>query len=152
MSSNKKGERFEELIRQIEEITLPSGFEITPRKCIYDQGVQLAEFDIDIQGIINGVVFKWLIECRDRPSEGPAPSSWIEQLVGRRQLFGYSKVTAVSTTGFSKGASQLAQIGNVELKEASEVTYEEVKNWIRFSTVTLMIPIGSIFEYTLIIP
>jgi len=146
MSSSKKGERFENFVRQIEETTLPSGFVITPRKCIYNEGVQLAEFDIDIEGIVNGTKFKWLIECRDRPSEGPAPVGWIEQLVGRKFIHKYSKVTAVSTTGFSAGAAQIAQKGNVELKKTREVTYEEVKSWMRSSTLTLMDPIGTLLE------
>jgi hypothetical protein len=149
MTSTKKGARFEELIKQIEEITLPNNFEITSRKCIYDEGIQLAEFDIDILGNINGVEFKWLIECRDRPSEGPAPTAWIEQLIGRKQLYRYSTVTAVSTTGFSQGAERVAKRGNIDLRRTFEVTFKEVCNWIHFSTITLVRPIGVLLESTI---
>jgi len=148
MTSAKKGARFEELIKQIEEITLPNNFEITSRKRIYDEGIQLAEFDIDILGNINGVEFKWLIECRDRPSEGPAPTAWIEQLIGRKQVYGCSIVTAVSTTGFSTGAEKVAKKGNIDLRKTFEVTFKEVCNWIHFSTITLIRPIGVLLEST----
>lgn len=73
MSSSKKGEHFEEIIKQIEEIKLPKNFKIKARERIYEDGFQLAEFDIDIQGEIDSAPVKWLFECRDRPSEKKAP-------------------------------------------------------------------------------
>lgn len=146
MSSSKNGDRFEEIIKQIEEIKLPKNFKIKARERIYEDGFQLAEFDIDIQGEIDGAPVKWLFECRDRPSERKSPTAWIEQLIGRKQLYNYSKVTAVSTTGFSEGAKIVAKKGSIGLRESSQITYEAVKNWINFSTVTIMSPVGKLIE------
>lgn len=75
-----------------------------------------------------------------------APTAWIEQLIGRKHLYNYSKVTAVSTTGFSEGAKIVAKKGNIGLHESSQITFEEVKSWIHFSTVTIMTPIGKLIE------
>ena len=57
-----------------------------------------------------------LLECRDRPSRGPAPKSWIEQLIGRREVHGFHKVWAVSTTGFSSPAKKTALTHDIGLK------------------------------------
>lgn len=146
MSSSKKGEHFEEIIKQIEEIKLPKNFKIKARERIYEDGFQLAEFDIDIQGEIDGAPVKWLFECRDRPSEKKSPTAWIEQLIGRKHLYNYSEVTAVSTTGFSEGAKIVAKKGSIGLRESSQITFEAVKSWINFSTVTIMTPIGKLIE------
>ena len=78
---------------------MPEGIRVTTNDKIYnDEGIQIAEFDIEVRGKLGSMDFSWLIECRDRPSSGPAPGSWIEQLLGRRTRFGFNKVTAVSTT------------------------------------------------------
>ena len=82
------GEDLEKLVKLVEEILLPKGFTVTPRKRVFDEdGNQMAELDLLISGNLSTTQIDWLIECRDRPSEGAAPVSWIEQLVGRRDRF-----------------------------------------------------------------
>ena len=96
MASN--GRHLESLVAYIESRLLPaSGFEVTTNEKVYENGVQVAEFDIQIRGTIGSASMSWLIECRDRKSDGPAGVDWIEQLVGRRSRFGFNIVTAVST-------------------------------------------------------
>src|SRR5882757_5065123 len=104
------GRDLEDLVALIERFHLPAGLEVTTNAHIYDEhGVQIAEFDIQVKGKVGTTDIAWLVECRDRPSEGPAPGSWIEQLIGRRARFKYDKVTAVSTTGFSVSAKDAAR-------------------------------------------
>lgn len=111
------GEDLEALVRAIEERLLPAGFKVEPRKRIYlEGGKQLAEFDIHITGVLGSSSIKWDIECRDRPSDGPAEGEWIEQLIGRRQAHGFDKVFAVSTTGFSPGAREIAARSGIVLR------------------------------------
>src|SRR6187402_987528 len=116
MSSD--GRRLESLVAFVEKALLPTGFSVTMNERIYDDiGTQIAEFDVQARGKIGTTDFAWLIECRDRPKSGPAPTSWIEQLVGRRDRFNFNKVTAVSTTGFAAGAKEYAILKGIELRE-----------------------------------
>src|SRR2546430_11897142 len=112
------GRDLEDLVALIEKLHLPPDLEVTTNEHIYDEhGIQIAEFDIQVKGKVGTTDIAWLIECRDRPSEGPAPGSWIEQLIGRRDRFVFNKVTAVSTTGFAGGALKLARDKGIELRE-----------------------------------
>lgn len=126
-----KGKKLESLVKAVEEIFLPAGFQVTQRRKVYNKkGTQLAEFDLDIRGMVGSKEYGWLIECRDRPSGGPAPSSWIEQLVGRRGRFSFDKVTAVSTTGLSVSATEYATREGIELKTVESITVQETLNWL----------------------
>jgi hypothetical protein len=130
------GKQLEALVNFIESILLPEGFEVEPRERVLDnEGRQIAEFDVIIRGKVGSTDFMWLIECRDRPSTGPAPGSWIEQLVGRRDRFSINKVTAVSTTGFAPGAKEYAESRGIELREVRTVTPSDFK-WIECGEMT----------------
>jgi hypothetical protein len=98
-----------------------------------ERGVQVAEFDILISGAVEDRQMSWLIECRDRPSKGSAPAKWIEQLAGRRSRFGFERVMAVSSTGFSAGAVEAARELHIDLRVLGELTAEEVMGWLPFN-------------------
>lgn len=124
------GKLLEVFVAQIEKILLPQGIAVTPNEKVYDdEGVQIAEFDIEIDGKIGSTRLKWLIECRDRPSQGPTPGSWIEQLVGRRERFSFNKVIAVSTTGFAAGAKEYADRAGIEVRTVTEADVNQIKDW-----------------------
>lgn len=117
------GEDLERLVRTIEQYLLPTNFKVEQRKRVYlDNGKQLAEFDIHISGDLGSSSIKWDIECRDRPSDGPAEGEWIEQLIGRRQVHKFDKIIAVSTTGFSAGARELAARTGVVLRTVTDIS------------------------------
>ena len=121
------GKALEKIVADLETLTLGKGFTVTPNDKVFDEdGNQIAEFDIKIEGKDGSTFFRWLIECRDRPSKGPAPSSWIQQLSGRRELFDFDKVIAVSTTGFSPGARKSARKLRVTLREVTSL--EEISS------------------------
>lgn len=125
------GKRLEGLVAFVEETLLPAGFDVQTNERIFnDDGVQIAEFDVEIRGKVGTTTIAWLIECRDRPGSGAAPVSWIEQLYGRRSRFGFNKVTAVSTTGFSAGARDFAETEGIELREVASLTPEEFSDWL----------------------
>lgn len=133
---SNKGKELEELVKTIEKLLLPNSFSVTANEKVFnDEGIQIAEFDIEINGIIGSTNFKWLIECRDRPGEGSAPGSWIEQLVGRRNRFKFDKVIAVSTTGFAQGAIDYAKNEGIALRNVEKLTPESVNDW--FATTYL---------------
>lgn len=125
------GKQLESLVAFVEEKLLPEGFSVTTNDRVFnEEGIQIAEFDIEIRGKVGSTSIAWLIECRDRPASGPAPGAWIEQLVGRRTRFGFNKVTAVSTTGFAAGATEFAITQGIELREVKALTPEEFDDWL----------------------
>jgi hypothetical protein len=114
---DNSGKQLERLIQEIEQSLLPKDFEVTLNKPEFnDAGNQIAEFDLVITGRLGSSSIKWLIECRDRPSDGAAPGSWIEQLAGRKRRFNFDKVIAVSTTGFAEGAKEFAEREGIVLR------------------------------------
>jgi hypothetical protein len=94
-----------------------------------DNGVQLAEFDVVVEGRIGSSDVRILLECRDRPSDGAAPGAWIDQMVGRRSTYNFSRVVAVSTTGFSPGAVLSAERNNIELRVIEKTDAESIRSW-----------------------
>lgn len=127
------GKQLESLVSFVEENALPEGFTVRTNQRIYnDDGIQIAEFDVEIYGRLGTTDIAWLIECRDRPGSGPAPGSWIEQLVGRRTRFGFNKVTAVSTTGFADGAQEFAKEQGIELRVVEALTPEQF-SWLQLA-------------------
>lgn len=132
------GRNLEALVAYVEQQFLPQGFNVENRVRRYGaDGIQIAEFDIVVFGKVGTTEFEWLIECRDRPAEGPAPGSWIEQLVGRRTAHGFHKVTAVSTTGFSSGARSIAATSAIELREVGDLEPEAFRLWMQMTSVTV---------------
>ncbi len=126
------GKHLEALVSFVEKTLLPHGFDVkTNNRVFNDEGVQIAEFDIEVRGKVGSTDITWLIECRDRPSCGAAPGSWIEQLVGRRSRFGFNKVTAVSTTGFATGASEFAKSEGIEIRQVKELSPDEFADWLQ---------------------
>ena len=133
------GRQLEALVEFVERTLLPQGYGVKTNRRIYnDDGVQIAELDVEVRGKVGSTDFAWLIECRDRPSEGPAPGSWIEQLVGRRTRFLFNKVTAVSTTGFAPGAIEFARAQGIELREVKALAAEEFRDWLVMSYISQM--------------
>jgi hypothetical protein len=124
------GKEIEELVATIEGLLLPRGFTVTKNTRVHnDHGVQVAEFDVEIRGKLGSADIAWLMECRNRPREGPAPGAWIEQLMGRRDRFNFNKVTAVSTTGFTEGAIDYAAQKGIDLRQIDQVGPELV-TWL----------------------
>jgi len=130
------GKQLEALVAYVERSLLPPGFDVrTNERVLNDEGVQIAEFDIEVRGKIGTTEIAWLIECRDRPGSGPAPGAWIEQLVGRRMRFGFNKVTAVSTTGFARGAADFANAQGIEIREVKSLDPSEFSDWLALTSM-----------------
>jgi hypothetical protein len=133
MAKTNDGTQLEDLVKLIETIRSPPGFSVESRRKVFnDEGVQVAELDITISGKIGTSAWTMLIECRDRPSEGAAPVSWIEQMVGRRDRLSLDKILAVSSTGFSPAAIDYANQKNIELRTLRTLTYEDVAACVPF--------------------
>lgn len=132
-SKRNDGKQLESVIAHMEGLRLPVGWTVTPRKLMPSKsGGTVAELDIVISGKVGTKDFSWLIECRDRP-RSKAPASWIEQLATRKSRFNLSCVTAVSTSGFSPGAIEVAQQFGIDLREFKQLTAGEFSCWPELS-------------------
>lgn len=146
------GKQLEVLVAFVEKTLLPQGFEIKTNERIFnDEGVQIAEFDIEIRGKVGSTSIAWLIECRDRQGSGAAPGSWIEQLVGRRTRFRFNKVTAVSTTAFAPGAMEFAQLQGIELREVKSLSPAEFADWLGLSHFSYVERIAALHHATILV-
>jgi len=133
------GRDLEQVVARIEQILAPSGVQVESRDVVVSEdGTTEAELDIVLRGMVGSSAINWLVECRDRPSSGPAPASWIEQLVGRRDRFNFDKVIAVSTTGFSSPAVRYAQEKGIHiravtrLEDISDDLFVQNLRWVLF--------------------
>jgi hypothetical protein len=125
------GTQLERIVELLERMKTPPGFTIERRHKVYQDGEQIAELDIVISGFVGTTVeTTTLIECRDRPSEGAAPVSWIEQLAGRRDRLRLDSVVAVSSTGFSPAAISYGREKNIRLRTLADLNDEEMQSWI----------------------
>lgn len=141
----ESGKSLELLVKVVEDILLPKGFTVAVREKIFnDDGIQIAELDVLVSGKLGSTQLEWLIECRDRPSEGASPISWIEQLVGRRDRLGLNKVTAVSTTGFSPAAIDYAEESGIELRSVDEINEDVIREWFKVTNLHAVINRGEL--------
>lgn len=122
------GRNLEALMGEIEKITNREDCKIEIDKKKYDkEGKQLAEFDIILSFLDDGKKVEWLYECRDRKKTNNG--GWIEQLIGRKSLNNFKKVTAVSTATFSPAAIHNARKGDIELRIVEHLPYPDQTIW-----------------------
>lgn len=134
-----KGRALEALVEYVEKTLSNEGFRVDVNRTVHnDDGVQIAEFDVIVEGRFGSTDISWLIECRDRPSSGKAPGEWIHALAGKRVVHRFDKVTAVSTTGFSPAAVLAAEKLDVELREVTATTADTLDSWLRVAEIELV--------------
>ena len=130
------GKCLEEIVRRIEDRLKPAGCTVTSRDKVLDEdtGKIRAEFDIRITGPLGSSFMDWLVECRDR--QGPQPGAWIEQLIGRKVVYGFQHVIAVSTGGFTASAIYAAEKGRILIRCVTDLTQLvddfDVKDMVQF--------------------
>lgn len=133
------GRALEELVEYVEKTLANEGFQVDVNRKIHDdEGVQIAEFDVTVKGRFGSTEISWLIECRDRPSSGKASGEWVYALAGKRDVYRFDKVTAVSTTGFSPAAVLAAEKLDVELREVAATSPKEFSSWLKLAEVELL--------------
>jgi len=56
------GKQLESLVAFVEETLLPEGFTVTTNERVFnEEGIQIAEFDIEIRGKVGSTAIAWLI-------------------------------------------------------------------------------------------
>lgn len=112
------GTQLEKFVTKFHEAFCTESTNIETRKKLYANGICCAEIDILITDKFSSVPIQIAIECRDRKeTEG---ADWIQQIIGRKCDFKFDKYIAVSSSGFSKPAIDLAKRHNILLRTTSD--------------------------------
>lgn len=131
MAKKNDGRWLETLVEMAERHAESVGAKIERNKKIFDEdGDNIAELDIVVTRQEGDREFKWLIECRDRRSNGKEGVSWIEQLSTRKRRLNLDKVSAVSSSGFSRTAKKLAKAEAIEVREVHSLTSDAFDDWL----------------------
>jgi len=118
----KNGVLLEMLVEFFQKLVSKQGIAITRRKIFRESGRVIAEIDVFLEGSFGSSEMSLAIECRDRKE--PQGSDWIQQLIGKRDTlrrFGIRHWMAVSESGFTQGASEIAHSAGIELMVPGDV-------------------------------
>ena len=133
----RKGRSLEKLVAFLEKTLGPQGIKVKSpdyiRGCI---SKSLREIDISLRSHTSSSEILVIIECRDR--KGTEDVTWIEQLPSKRKDVGAHKAVAVSSTGFSSGAINMAKAEDIELRTLEEVNPNEILLWFGFKELTVL--------------
>lgn len=125
---------FERLIARIETDARDSGVIVTsPDHIRCTLTGALREVDASIRQVVGSVSRLITIECRKR--RGRQDVTWIEQLATKRQLIGADKTIAVSASGFSAAAHQVAAAHQIELKATKDLSVADLNPFARLDFV-----------------
>lgn len=131
---------FEKLVARIERAIGPIGAVVKSPDYIRGSVTgELREVDASIRTQRDGPPIR-VLECRDRAKVEDV--MWIEQLVTKSHDHGVP-TTAVSSAGFSKSAVEKANHYGIETRLISDVTQDEMIDWVKIKEVvhTIYFPV-----------
>ncbi|MFQ5794146.1 MAG: restriction endonuclease [Candidatus Bipolaricaulia bacterium] len=131
----RKGRDLERLIALLEEHLGPEGIQVTSPDYIQGrESKSRREVDISLRSQIGSSEILVIIESRDR--QGTEDVTWIEQLASKCRDVEADKAVAVSSTGFTSGARNIAITNNIELRTLEEVDPDEIVLWFTCNKIT----------------
>jgi hypothetical protein len=149
---------FQRLVFQLQKQLVQDGFSVTESKMVAGRTGRKREVDIAIEGKVGGHAVFFAVECRDH--ERRPDVKWIEELVGKYQHVPADKVIAVSRSGFSADAIDLARtnvaprIETLSLTDALDTDWHAYFSQLRFVTTDFLIPLDQeqVPNVTVILP
>jgi hypothetical protein len=145
---SRKGRDFEEMIAFLERSLDSAGIEVKSPDYIRGKNSgSMREIDATIRDKIGSAELLVIVECRDR--QGIQDVTWIEQLPKKATDVGASKVIAVSSTGFSPGAKNVAASNNIDLRTYAEVNPNEILLWFGFAEIPIAKRVFDIIHVTM---
>jgi hypothetical protein len=93
------------------------------------------EVDVAVRGRIGSHRVLVIVECRDRA--GAQDVRWIEELVGKRSDVGANVAVAVSSSGFTTAARNMAAANWIQLRTVEQVSDADVLSWLRIATIKM---------------
>lgn len=133
----RKGRGLEKLVALLEENLGPKGIKVKSPDYIKGcKSKSAREVDVSLRSQIGSSDILVIVECRDRKDTEDV--DWIEQLSKKRRDVGADKAMAVSSTGFSSGAINMAEDEDVELRTLEDVDPDEVLSWFKFKHIDVL--------------
>jgi hypothetical protein len=137
----KPGKFLEMVVDCLQRLLAPDGFSVTRNAKYYQNGKQIGEVDVLVQGRLSSEDVKIAIECRDR--KGLQGRPWIREIIGKRidlSRFGITHWMAVSVNGFTDTAEKLAIESGIIIIVPGKVTPLEPEKtgphtWVKWSLV-----------------
>jgi len=137
----KPGKFLEMVVECLQRLLAPEGFTLTRNMKYYQNGQQIGEVDVLVQGRLGQENVKVAIECRDRI--GLQGRSWIREIIGKKvdlRRFGITHWMAVSVNGFTSTAEKLAKESGIIIIVPAKVTPVEPKKpgphtWMEWALV-----------------
>ena len=131
----REGRDLEKLVAILEKNLGPEGIRVTsPDYIVGKESKSRREVDITLRGQVGSTSVLIIIECRDQ--KGNEDVRWIEEIASKRKDVGANRAIAVSSSGFTAGAINLAQANDIELRTLEQVDPNEILLWFDFSHIT----------------
>jgi len=130
----KDWREFEKLVAKIEHTLSPVGAIVkSPDWIVNNMTGKKREVDASIRYTVGTVPILITVECRKRKDK--QDDTWIEQLVTKKQNIGAARTIAVTSQGISEQAKKNAQFYGIEVRTISEVTQDELLEWIKIKDI-----------------
>jgi Restriction endonuclease len=134
----RPGRALEQLVAELERVLGPTDVVITsPDKIVGKLSKQEREVDVSLRASVGSAQVLVIIECRDR--QGAQDVRWVEQLATKREDVGADKGIAVSPTGFSAAAQNMARAKAIDLRTFADITAPEIFRWLSLTTATVRV-------------
>ncbi|MCO5999829.1 restriction endonuclease [Actinoallomurus rhizosphaericola] len=130
----RAGRSLELLVKALEQLLAGAPVEIRSPDYIKGRHSGTArEVDVSLRSRVGSISVLVIIECRDRTK--PQDVTWIEQLASKREDVGADKAVAVSASGFSASARNLAKSKQIDLRSLEELEPHVVFDWLTDQTI-----------------
>jgi hypothetical protein len=134
----RPGRALEQLVAELERVLGPTDVVITsPDKIVGKLSRREREVDVSLRASVGSAQVLVIIECRDR--QGAQDVRWIEELATKREDVGADKGIAVSPTGFSAAAQNMARAKAIDLRTFADITAPEMFRWLSLNAATVRV-------------
>ena len=134
--TSRRGRSQETLVARLERALAPWPVTVTSPDYIRGKlSDSLREVDVSVRGRLGCTNLLVIIESRERRDAEDV--TWIEQLAQKMVDVGASQAVAVSSTGFTAGARNMAERVGVLLRTVEDVSPANVQHWLTLDGLTV---------------
>lgn len=132
----RQGRELEKLVAQLEYVLSDTPFKVKSPDFLKDRSSgTVREVDVSVRGRVGSVDLLVIYECRDRDETEDV--TWIEQIAQKGEDVGAHRVVAVSSEGFTQGATNKAAAKDVVLRTVADVDVTDLFDWLHAGAVNV---------------